>query len=170
MVNAFEDYLREDQDEHASQVPPALTPDDVGEIQRELIWEKSEVMAGKRENSLLTEAMAGNWTADHLIQVARRRGMNWRMSSALADKLLQLQGYGLLDLMADAVGRDLAVQVMRKTIATWARAKQLLDDARRTYGDQEFFHRLWEEYEEDMATLAKETRDRNARRLHKHLE
>jgi hypothetical protein len=170
MASAFKDYLGEDQNEQAHQVPPTLTPDDVGQIERELIWEKSEVMAGKRENSLLTEAMAGNWTADHLIQVARRRGMNWRMSSALADKLLQLQGYALLDLMADAVGRDLAVQVMRKSIATWARAKQLIDDARQTYGDQEFFNRLWEEYEEDMATWAKNTRERNSNRLRKLLE
>ncbi len=165
--DVFSKYLTEDQKPVADH---QLTPDDMGQLEEQLIWERGEITAGRQENALLHQALAGHWTADHVIEVARRRGMSYRMSATLADKMLQLEGYGLLDLIAESVGLDLAEAVVRKALATWERGKHLFDRMIARYGEEETILHLRDDFNRYVASLPSETNERNKRRANRLLE
>ena len=73
------------------------------EIVDEIAFEEDEVKKGRIDNAVLLEGLAGEINIRQFLNVARYRGTSWKFLSALSDKSLQLQGYALLDFIADAL-------------------------------------------------------------------
>lgn len=140
------------------------------EIASELEFEERELMAGRQENPLFMKAIANNWSAAHFFQVARWKGKNWRFLSALSDKALELEGYAVLDFLADAYGRDFAEQVFRKSLSALARAMNIYERFKAIYGDNPFAEQMFLELAEDEVRWTQESRQRYWSRLRRLLE
>jgi hypothetical protein len=140
------------------------------EVKAVLAFEEQEIMAGRRENALLTQAIANNWSAKDLFRVARHRGKSWRFLSALGDKALEIEGYALLQFVADAVGRDFAEMVFRKSLLSLQRAKAIYQQSRAVNGDDLFVEQMYVELCEDLVCWTRESRQRYWDRLTRLLE
>ncbi len=133
----------------------------------EVIREEDELLnrSNDEENFTLLGALAGNWDIRQFISVARYHGKSWRFLSALADKSLQLQGYAMLDFMADAMGRDLALQVYEKARTTFARAERMKKNLDDRYGTNELLEQIFAEMCDDFVEWTAESRQRYWRRI-----
>lgn len=109
----------------------------------------TEVDEGKQENAFMLEALAGNWSMAHFLEIAKRRGRSYRHLLALADKSQEIQGWAMLDFMAEAVGHDLNEQLVRKSIAAVKRLRGLLANYVSLYGDDPDVEQIISEALED---------------------
>lgn len=147
-----------------------FTQEHYDEVKTQVEQEAKDLMAGRQENTLLIQALSGNWSVRHFLDVAGQRGKSWRFLSALADKSLEIQGWGMLDFMADAVGRDLAEQILRKALASLERVGKIEEDFKTRYGDDAFVEQIFDELRADLTTWARESRQHYWRRVNKLME
>jgi hypothetical protein len=135
------------------------------EISDQLEWENGEIMSGRMENAILTQAIAGDWSVKHFFDVARWKGKSWRYLSALGDQSLQIQGYAMLHLIADVAGADLAEMTLRKANSTLARLHRIHNSFVAHHDDDPFAEQLHLDACEDLVQLTRETRHRFHRRV-----
>ena len=128
---------------------PKLTEEARQEVLQQFSLALTEADQGKQENAFMLEALAGNWSMGHFLEVAKRRGKSYRHLLALVDKSQEIQGWAMLDFMAEAVGHDLAEQLVRKAIASVTRLKGLLADYKLRYGEDPDIEQIISEAIED---------------------
>lgn len=112
---------------HTNGQGPKLSSSDLREMSSIIRSELSSLQVGKAENALLLQAMAQNWPIDQVIRAAAARGRNWRFALALADKSLQIQGVGILMLVAQTTGADLTEHGLRKSFDSLDRIHLVYD-------------------------------------------
>ena len=123
---------------------PKLSQTDLSEMSAIIRSEMSSLQVGRTENALLLQALAGNWSIDQLIRTATTRGRNWRFMSALADKALQIQGVGILMLVAETTGADLTEHGFRKANDSIDRLHLVYQSAVQRTGDDPYKAELLE--------------------------
>lgn len=137
------------------------------EIEGAIRFEENEIKAGRIENAVLLEGIAGNINVAQFLKVARFRGKHWKFLSALSDKSLEIQGYAMLDFMADAVGRDLAKLTYQKARLNFAHLNQLKGEMDARYGADEFTEQIFSEMCDDLVDMARDTRHRYWQRINR---
>lgn len=124
------------------------------EIEAQLHLELENIREGKLADALLIEAMAYNWSVPWFLKVAGWRGKSWRFMSALADKALEIQGYGMLNLVTQVVSDRLTLATFQRAGETLKQLRQLSEE----YSDVPHMNEILEEAVEDV----KEARRRAA--------
>lgn len=123
----------------------ALGRDELDEMADVVRWEMGELRAGRTENVLLIDALANQWSAEHIIGAAQQRGKNWRFLAALADKALQAQGIGLLVAVTEATGMDVTEQLMRKSYNVIDRLDCIYREHVRQHGENPYKAQIYDE-------------------------
>lgn len=142
-----------------------LTEEVRQEVMQQFTRALIETGEGQTENAWMLEGLAGNWSMSHFLEVAKRRGRSYRHLSALADKSQEIQGWAMLDFMAEAVGHDLTEQLVRKAIASVTRLKTMLADYAVHYGPDPDVEQIISEAIEDAVQRPRVGRVRYWRRV-----
>ena len=122
------------------------------EIEEQLNLELQNIREGKLADALLIEAMAYNWSVPWFLKVAGLRGKSWRFMAALADKALEIQGYGMLNLVTQVISDRLTLTTYERAGETLKQLHQLAEK----FKDVPHADEMLEEAAEDI----KETRRR----------
>jgi len=140
------------------------------EIEAQFEWEQNEVAAGRIENAILMQGVAGQWSIKQYLNAAFWKGKSWRYISALSDQALQIQGYALLNFVAEAAGADMAEMIMRKSVSALKRYRDILTLSEELGGEDPFVTQLYQETCEDIVQFAREHRHSYHRRVGRLLE
>ena len=147
-----------------------FTQEHWAEMNTQIEQEANDLLAGRKENTLFIQALSDNWSLQHFLDVARHRGKSWGFLSALADKSLEIQGWGMLDFMADAVGRDLAEQILRKALSSLDRVAKIQEAFLSHNEDSPYAEQRFDELRSDLTQWARESRQRYWRRVNRLME
>jgi hypothetical protein len=125
-------------------------------VQEALKEELAAIDAGNIESAALIQGIVHNWSFERYQQVAAFKGKGWRALSPLADKSLQIEGWGMLALINQIVGSDL---VERTVIYARGSLKRInaLEAADGT--EDEFLAQLYSDGKQDITENAREARE-----------
>lgn len=107
-------------------VAEAMTEEQKAFFNKQLRSEISAVEAGENvENAILLQSLAGNWSIEEFLQVAKFHGKGWRTLTPLVQKVLEIQGLAMVHFVAVAAGNDLAYATVQKAISTVVKLKKI---------------------------------------------
>lgn len=95
-----------------------------GEINTILHGELQQISRGHFNEVILMKSLAKGVPLPHLQRVLHWRGKRWQFVSALADKMVEARGAGLLRYVSVAVGNDIALAMVLDVAETVARLEQ----------------------------------------------
>lgn len=140
------------------------------EIEAQFEWEQSEIAAGHSENAILIQGVAGQWSLKQYLNAAFWKGKSWRYISALSDQSLQIQGHALLNLVADVAGADMAEMMMRKSVSSLKRYRDILALSEELGGEDPFVTQIYQETCEDIVEFARDHRHSYHRKVGRLME
>lgn len=106
-------------------VAEAMTEEQKAFIKNQLLSELNAVEAGESvDNAILLQSLAGNWSIEHFLQVAKYHGQGWRTLTPLVQKVLEIQGLAMVYFVAVAAGNDLVYAAVQKTISSVMKLKK----------------------------------------------